>query len=74
MMYEVEWTDGSTDTIYVDIKNVALDKIPDEVGVGTLVLFRQGDNDPGTLQRSCSKRWHQGKITEVEKSPSGRKT
>ena len=51
----------------LDYYNIAVDKVPDEkdIGVGSVILFGQGEYKAGSTQLTGGLRWHQGRITRV---------
>lgn len=57
----------------MNYENIAVDRIPDpdEIGVGSIILFSQGGYRAGDTQLTGGKRWHQGKITKVYKDDNG---
>ena len=57
------------------VENIALDRVPekDELGVGDIVLFPQGDYNAGSTQETGGVRWHQGIITSITKNSHGEK-
>ena len=79
MKYVVKWTHEEADNGDISVEDIALDETLDDnaIGVGTLVLFRQGEytSSHKYQQRNRgAKRWHQGIITRVNKSKDGFKT
>ena len=75
MKYEIDWDDGDTTGRIVDVENVALDQIPEEgeLGVGSVVLFPQGDYQARQTHETGGKRWHQGIINSITKGVNGEK-
>eukprot|EP00040_Diaphanoeca_grandis_P012497 m.63352 g.63352 ORF g.63352 m.63352 type:complete len:777 (-) comp23271_c0_seq1:260-2590(-) len=78
--FTVAWDDGGTDGTIMDFDKVALDEMDarptiDEIGMGTKVLFPQGQykGTPGKNERGI--RWHEGVIEKIEDGRfSGRHT
>lgn len=57
----------------VEYKNIAVDREPEEkeIGLGSIILFPQGNYKAGATQVTGGKRWHQGRITRVYKGADG---
>ena len=73
LQYEIEWDDQDPSGRIVDYYNLALNKVPDEkdIGIGSIVLFRQGAYRGQEGVRLGGKRWHQGRITGVSTDIDG---
>lgn len=73
LQYEIEWDDQDPSGRIVDYYNLALNKVPNEkdIGVGSIVLFRQGGYRGQEGVRLGGKRWHQGRITGVSTQIDG---
>nr|XP_039270005.1 uncharacterized protein LOC120344759 [Styela clava] len=76
LKYTIEWDDGDPTGRVIDYYNLALDKVPspDQIGVGSKVLFHQGEykqQEVHGVTRSGGFRWHQGEITKSVRQPDG---
>lgn len=70
MEYHIEWDDQDPSGRYVSYKNIAVNRTPDpsSIGTGSVVLFHQGRYvGEASVGRLAGVRWHQGKITKIEK-------
>ncbi|XP_031566879.1 uncharacterized protein LOC116301857 [Actinia tenebrosa] len=75
LKFEIIWDDQDPSGRIIDYYNLALDRVPDddEVAVGSIVLFPQGEYRGEEGVRLGGQRWHQGKITFVSKGENGEK-
>ncbi|KAK2552504.1 hypothetical protein P5673_026340 [Acropora cervicornis] len=75
LQYTINWDDQDSSGRIVDYYNLALDRVPDpdEVAVGSIVLFPQGTYKGQEGVRLGGQRYHQGCITHVHEGPDGEK-
>uniref|UniRef100_A0A7M5UQ35 C2H2-type domain-containing protein n=1 Tax=Clytia hemisphaerica TaxID=252671 RepID=A0A7M5UQ35_9CNID len=73
LRYEIDWDDGDTTGRFVNYSNLAVDRAPiaHEIGVGSIILFSQGQYRAGQTQLTGGMRWHQGRITSITKQQNG---
>ena len=64
LKYTIDWDDQDPSGRVIDYFNLALDRVPeeDEIGIGTTVLFPQGDYKGKEGVRLGGQRWHQVKL------------
>lgn len=75
LKYTINWDDQDPSGRIVDYYNLALDRVPDpdEVAIGSIVLFPQGKYKGQEGVRLGGQRYHQGRITHVYDGPGGEK-
>lgn len=75
LQYTINWDDQDSSGRIVDYYNLALDRVPDpdEVAVGSIVLFPQGTYKGQEGVRLGGQRYHQGCLTHVHEGPDGEK-
>ena len=75
MSYKVKWNDGDTTKIIQKYDLVALNKIPEpsDIGIGSKVLFEQGQYHIGKKKQvSAGYRFHLGIVESVRKDEYGK--
>lgn len=75
LKYTINWDDQDPSGRVVDYFNLALDRVPepDEIAVGSIVLFPQGKYRGQEGVRLGGLRYHQGRITHVYDGNRGEK-
>lgn len=75
LQYKINWDDQDPTGRIIDYYNLALDRVPepDEVAIGSIVLFPQGKYRGQEGVRLGGLRYHQGRITSVSNGPGGQK-
>lgn len=75
LKYTINWDDQDPTGRVIDYFNLALDRVPepDEIAVGSIVLFPQGKYRGQEGVRLGGLRYHQGKITDVYNGNRGQK-
>lgn len=75
LQYEINWDDQDPTGRIIDYYNLALDRVPepDEVAIGSIVLFPQGKYRGQEGVRLGGLRYHQGRITSVSNGRGGQK-
>ena len=73
MTYTIEWDDGDESGLQQPFNRVSTDKPPDQddIGVGSIVFFRQGGYGATEGSNTGGVRYHEGEVTDVEKSDDG---
>lgn len=75
LKYTINWDDQDPTGRVVDYFNLALDRVPepDEIAIGSIVLFPQGKYRGQEGVRLGGLRYHQGRITHVYDGSRGQK-